>query len=373
MKSFIDPQVEIGFWNLALRYFAEPSYRRKGPKKFLRDRSTRLLIPLAFYEIVIAPSLCFLARPFDSLDFPPGLSDAPSVLVWYLKTYKGVGRNPMWFVAALFLFDAALVLSNRAFVAGEKSSAVVLAAAAAAGTAGPFPSTSAVGSVAIAPFPTNFAVGAVATIGAALAGAAFVIRILFPVGFWLPAVFPGFQLAYFGQYILAFTLGVFSYRSNAVRRLSSKIGYGCLGLALAWFGIGYSFLVALFEKAGDSQQEVLASILGGANFLQAFFSFFEQGFAVLWSVGLLVAFREWVNYSPEKLGKLGPAAGAVVGAAYTVYIIHPVFVMGLACMLFLVWSVHPLVQIVVEIPLVIISTWLVAAAMKRLPYAGTIL
>jgi hypothetical protein len=48
--------------------------------------------------------------------------------------------------------------------------------------------------------------------------------------------------------------------------------------------------------------------------------FLEMAFGVVWGAGWLVLFRELFNAKPKKFGSI------VIGAAYGVYLIHPIFI-----------------------------------------------
>ena len=97
-----------------------------------------------------------------------------------------------------------------------------------------------------------------------------------------------------------------------------------------------------------------------------------QGFAVLWSVGLLVFCREYLGAEP------GRFRTAVTGAAYCSYLIHPVIVFGLTRLLTWPWwpvggDMDLLLHILVMSPASILITWAVSLMIKLIPGSGRIL
>ena len=111
----------------------------------------------------------------------------------------------------------------------------------------------------------------------------------------------------------------------------------------------------------------LKLMFGGFNPLSLCFCIFEQIFAVALSTGLLIVFRERANVAPGSWGAV------IIGAAYTVYIIHSVVLFALTRALAGLWPIHRLLQFAVEAPIAIALSWLFAAAIKALPYAGRVL
>jgi hypothetical protein len=93
---------------------------------------------------------------------------------------------------------------------------------------------------------------------------------------------------------------------------------------------------------------------------------------VLWSVGLLVSFRELLGEEP------GRFRAAVTGAAYTAYLIHPVAVFGLTKALTEQWwgvggTLDLLIHVLVLSPLVVVLTWGPSMLIKLIPGTEKIL
>lgn len=208
-----------------------------------------------------------------------------------------------------------------------------------------------------------------AVIALGLSLGSYLIRIVFPCGFWLPIVFPGFQLAYAVQYITAFFLGIAAFKSNTLSRLP-KIGGACLGLAAFIFFWCWIITIVLVTTNSKNGVNATAPLFGGGSLESLFFTTFEQTFAVIWSIGLLVSFREH-NDVPSSIYR-----NQLVGSAYVAYLIHPLIVFSITRVLTLAWLpfgsftllIHILITMIVSVPF----TWLLAIAIKFIPGAGKV-
>ena len=354
----------MGLFFLIAGHFAAPSLRFKGPRRYLAGRAVRLLIPAAVFEVLLAPLSCMIAKGVNTFNVPAGLADAPFTYAWYWKNYAGVGANPMWFVLALFLFDLGLIAWTAATgrFGWRKPPGSLPLQKDEAEVSGPQGSYSTV----------SMGVGLLMLM-AGLSTLCYLVRTVFPIGFWLPAVFPGFQLAYFGQYITAFALGVAAHSSNALARLPKAWGYGCAGAALAWFVIGwFGVLLLAGSNSAKGVEDAAAPMMGGLGMQALYYAAFEQGFAVLWGTGVLVLGREHLNAAPSSFGV------AVIGAAYCAYVVHPVIVYGLTRALTSLWLAdgstgNVLGHVLIECPLAVLLTWAFAMAIKTVPGTGRVL
>ena len=183
----------MGLFFFLCGLFTTPSFERKGAVKYLQDRAVRLLIPIAVYELLIAPLNCAIAQGVTSLDRPRGLAAAPSAVVWFFRQGR-FGRNPLWFASTLFLFEVAYV----AFRA-------VLRAASPGADARLFRRAMTPSEALKQPYSTQHTVTTLAAIAGAITTVSFLVRIFGHVTVWYP--FPFFQAAFLGQYCIAYALG----------------------------------------------------------------------------------------------------------------------------------------------------------------------
>ena len=184
----------MGLFFFLAGLFTTPSFERKGAAKYLQDRAVRLLIPLAVYELLIAPLNCAIAQGVTSPQYPPGLAAAPSALVWYFRQYSGIGKNPLWFASTLFMFELAYVGFRAALRAASPGADARL-----------FRLAMTPSEALKQPYSTQRTAAMMAAIAGAIATVHFLVRIVGYVTLWLP--FPIYQAAYFGQYCIAYALG----------------------------------------------------------------------------------------------------------------------------------------------------------------------
>ena len=288
----------------------------------------------------------------------------------------GVGKNPTWFIIALFLFDLVYVALHSLQVASRYQGWNSL----------PHDDDSSEGQQEgqhgqhchsrkeNEAYSSRGLWAAMISLASGLAVLSFLIRVFVPIGSWLPSVSPGFQPAYFGQYITAYALGIFAQSFSALTRLPKSWGGRCFGVALTWFALGWFGVLLLAASNGShGLKDPVAPMMGGPGIQALYYAVFEQGFAVMFSVGVLILSRELLS------GARRPWLAPVIGAAYCAYIIHPVIIFALTRAFTSVWKVsggamtNILAHILVEVPLAIALTWGAAIGIKAIPGARTIL
>ena len=396
----------MGLFFLLAGYFTPSSYARKGPKHFMMDRAIRLLIPLAFYELLLSPIIFYIAHTAPDPNNPQGFAAATNVYQWYFQRYTGVGRNPMWFVAVLFIFSSGYTLfawlkrlpgcssccrngqqvqlqqqllqgaSAAPLEPGEHPEASVPATAACAATTNGTEMTSAAPpgssppSTAAwplphqqqeqqAPFTARFMLLSQSLLILAMGTIVFLIR--WGIGDMWNSYGITFQVNYtFGQYLLSFILGMKMQETNAFARIPAQYAFWGAGVGLLWFIAAFIVEWALRLRGYETKGAYTAP-------WALFYSFQEMGFAVLWSTGLLAFACKFCTCRPSQFwGK------RLIGSAYTTYIIHPLFLV-LFTLALNPASLAPLVFFVVMCPLVLLSTWITAAAICAIPGASYVL
>jgi len=194
-------------------YFTPGPYDAKGRADFLRDRLARLGIPLVVYFFLLNPCAVFLAQRFQG--------KAPDGWLSFVRgSYGGiVGTGPLWFVLALLIFASAYaalrVLAGRA---RERT-----------GTR-PLPGDGRI-------------VGFVLGIGLA----AFLVRLVFPVGWQVL----GLQLGYFPLYVPMFVFGIWAHGNGWLDALSDAQARRWIRAALAAI-VALPALIVLGKGLGAS-------------------------------------------------------------------------------------------------------------------------
>jgi len=306
----------MAFFFFLAAYFTPPSLERKGYRQFIRDRFNRLGLPLLGFILVLGPFTAALAHWGDTGRF------------WevfpYLWRHVIIIPGPLWFVEALLLF-------SLAYCAWRAIAGAPLAAS--QRTPLPFPSTfGLVGSA--------FATGA----------GALLIRQWFPVGVDVVS----FQLAYFVPYIVLFAAGIAAWRYNWLRQLDWRNTRAAI-----WIGVAIWPLMPIAGAVANKFYHGNANFSTGFSWPTVLYAFWEPpvawGFIAAW---LLLA-RRWMNQP-------SPFWSWVTRRAYAVYIIHPPVLVGV-CLLLRTWAAPALVKFGVAGTLAIVSTWLLADPLVRLP------
>jgi hypothetical protein len=137
--------------------------------------------------------------------------------------------------------------------------------------------------------PSRPGLGALTALGLAIAAIAWVVRIDWPIGTsWL-----NMQFCYFAQYVVLFAVGTQAFRRGWFTLLSRQLGLGLFWGALILSPIA---MAALMGALADPEAGIKA-IAGGGNLASAGFALWESLFCVAMCAGVLVLFREKVNFA----------------------------------------------------------------------------
>jgi glucan biosynthesis protein C len=312
----------MGFFFLISAYFTPGSFDQKGSASFLKDRLLRLGVPLVVFLLVLGPIAAIGIYYWTTITTP---------LIWLYPglLILGYAVGPLWFIEILLIFDFGYVAWRRA----TRTHALPAKRA-------------------VKP-PTYLAVGIFAL---ALALASYLLRIVVPVGMFIP--FLGFPSpAYLPQYLSFFILGVIAFRRDWFRTIPNAMGKVGFGVAL----VATILLLPLVLGNGGITQESA----GKGYWQSAVFALWDSTFAVGMCLGLLTFFRRFFNGS-------GRFSRFLSQHAFTVYIIHPPILVLLALAL---RGIHPEqllkygLAVLISVPLCFALAYLV----RKLPFASRIL
>lgn len=279
----VNAAVGLGMLFLIAGYFTPASYERKGPRRFLRERWTRIGIPLVVFVLAVNIPLAYLAsgRP-EPWTFITGL---------YGDAWQGAYFH-LWFLGHLLIYTAVYALwagrrRSRA-EAGRPAKRRLL------------------------PPPGHAALLGFAT---ALILVTWIIRWWFPVDSWLPLFFvvPA-EPANLAQYVSLFALGILAYRNQWFTRIPKGVG-------LPWLAVGFLATVAIFSLQAFNLWFTLTAT-GGFGWPSLVRVSLETLVCIGLSVGLMVAFREVLHRRSRLLA-------AMATASYAAYILHVYIVVGL--------------------------------------------
>lgn len=282
----------LGLFFFIAGYFTPSSYAKRGFGRFIRDRFIRLGIPTLVYMVAIHPVALMLAKHF-SQDMPADLA------LWYgryITSFAFLSNSgPMWFTFALFIFTAVYALLRSALpetTLGDKQSLTL----------------------------TN---GRMIAVIMVISTVAFLLRIVQPAGGQLFNEEPGnfMQIGFFGQYIIAFILGIYSRRYNLLENIPYKFGKFWLIVTLV---IGLPLLPALFIGGGIASNP--PAFFGGMHWQSAAYATWESFLFVGVLIGLPAIFKE-KNNSQGRLRRFLSAN------AFGVYVFHPPIIVALSILL----------------------------------------
>jgi fucose 4-O-acetylase-like acetyltransferase len=307
----------MGFFFLLAGYFTPGAYERKGTVRFLIDRFIRLGIPLAFYAFILHPLTVAIMLAWGK----PADKAVPFLPDFLNRVLHGPWENgPLWFAQALLIFSIGFVL--WALWRGLQQRKLD------------------------APLPANCA-WLYTAVGVGLG--AFLIRLWVPVGqnIW------GLQLGYFSSYIFLFVLGCVAWQRNWIERLPWKT-------ARRWLIISACCSPVLILTAVVGRALGKNFNFGGGFGLPAILYCFWEPF-VAWGIiaAYIVIFREKYNQPSVPWEYLGVRA-------YTIYIIHPPILVGIAVML-RGWQAPALAKFAVTGSITLLACVLVSSLVLLVP------
>ena len=303
-------------------WFTPRSYDRKGAGAFLRDRLLRLGLPLVAYLVWLNPTVEWMTHRFE------GVTDTSYQFFLWTYGYRFVGAGPLWFVEALLLFALgyAAVRAIRSPPSPPQQPR-------------PFPRP-------VAIFSFIFVMTLVV----------FVVRIAFPAG----QVFAGLNLGEFPLYIAGWLLGVKAWRCGWMELIDRDRARLWGGIALAFALVGPPVLLI-----GADPETAPLRIMGGWNALAFAYALWQCVLCLGISFTLIWVFREY-------LAGTGPLPRGMARSAYAAYIVHPVFVVAFT-ELVANFPSAPLVHFMLLCPLAVISSFVTAEGLRRLPLLRQIL
>lgn len=322
--------------------------------------------------MVIAPFLIWWGQLAASPNANPKPAIGAAFAEWFKPgwpTKYNLATGPPWFVWMLWCFNVAYVILR---VGGDFVSKLVSRKGDSSVMAAPLNNSSKKDvSVAKSEYTTRqWLIG-----GAALITVLFVLQFavrvldalrfnLRPGTFVARGPFVSFMPDYFVVYVVAFGLGTYSGPAgwDVLARLPSGKAYWFLACGGVWWTVlGWVPNVVLHS--------VMSMQYGVGPFVGTWFlrTFVEQSFAVVWSAGLLILFREAFNARPSWFG------GQVIGAAYGAYIFHYLFISLFARAFMAVLAPSAVINAACIAGPVVVSSFTVAAAVRAIPGMNRIL
>ena len=317
-------------------YFLPMSSDRKT-KDFLKDRFTRLGIPLLFFFFVVIPVLMYVYhvnfRPYGPISF----------FSYYGRYYLGHGPRPLgwvggwpdknfghlWFVEHLLIFAVCYRLWRLMPFSGRETGQ---------GEGRP---------------PKSVEIIAFTVL---LAAVTFVVRLSYPIDRWIG--FLGFIQVAFADVprdLAFFVIGVVAYRRNWFSAMPKRTGEAWLVVGIAAAALCYGRFAAGYGY-----------FKGGGPSANAFvYDLWEAFLCCGLCIGLTVLFRERLNHQ-------GRLAKDMAASAYGVYLIHVPVLVALQYALGPA-SLGPLTKFLLVVIVAIPAAFAISSALRRLPLARSVL
>ncbi|BCT75215.1 hypothetical protein SCMU_10570 [Sinomonas cyclohexanicum] len=295
----VNAAVGLGLLFLIAGFFTLRSLDRKGPRRFLRERWTRIGVPLVFFIVAVNIPVIYL------------VSDRPDLGAFFASLYGGSWQAAylhLWFLGHLLLYSLVYVLVS------------LLAARRAGGRGVPDRPPGRIARRLARP-PGH---GAILAFVAMLVVVTWVIRWWYPVDAWVALFFvmPG-EPANMAQYVSLFILGTLAYRNAWFQRIPRQTG-------VVWLVVGFLAAAAIYSFQSLGLWDALTAT-GGVDWRSAVRVTLEILVCAGLSVGLVVVLRDAFN-------REGQLIGAMANASYAAYILHVFIVVALqAAILQLAW------------------------------------
>lgn len=317
--------VGMGFFFLLAGYFTPRSVDRKSGVAFLRDRIIRLGIPWVVYSLLLEPLVVYIARgqPGSFWSFYPV----------YLHRVDSIADGPIWFVE-LLLFFSILYVAWRWLTRSRPRTAS--------------------GAAAVRGYR------AVLTFTLALGLASFVVRVWWPQ-YYQPSPL-NLPLGYLLQYACFYSLGIVAYRGGWFSKITFRMGRDWALVALLITLLFYGLVLPYVAITG---RQAVIEMLGGWHWLSLVYALWESFVIIGVSLGLIVLFRQRVNHQ-------GRLAKDLAASAYTVYLIHPVVLVGFAYT-FHVVALYPLLKFGIAALITVPLCFLLSSGLRRIPVLNKVL
>ncbi|MCH5583652.1 acyltransferase family protein [Shimazuella sp. AN120528] len=303
----------MGFFFFLAGYFTPFSLDRKKPRLFIKDRLIRLGIPILVYLFILSPIVQFMAST-EKLNF----------WTFYkakILSLQSIETGPIWFVEVLLIFTLIYVFLRFIWIKHPSNEEQA------------FPSSKKLLFTAIL-----------------LGIFTFTIRLVYPIGFWVW----GIQIAYLPSYLLLFYIGIIAGRKNwleTIPKKTTKQWIWCFAIVAPLFPLSLLFF------QGNTN--------GGFN-LQAFsYAMWESLIAFGICLGLLALFRKYAN-------ETGALWSNLSRTAFTVYIIHPIILVGYALLLKST-SLQPLFKFFTVGFIGTVTCFLLASIIVKIPYVNKVI
>ncbi len=287
----------MGFFFFLSGYFLPPSLGKRGGRRFLTERATRLGIPLACYVLFVNPLMVYPAW-VQKANFQGSMID---YLRLYLQKYRAFDVGVLWFVELLLLFTIVTLVLDIVLTSSAKSH---------------LQGFSLLDSPSVRAFPSNLQL---LFFAAGMAIICFADRTFL---YRNPILeFLGIPRGHFVQYLLCFGAGMLAYRWQWLSSLSVRQGRFWCAIAVALIPLFFAVVITanrLNLRLNPYSPESGWSVPGLLGY-----SMLESFFCVAMIISCLHLFRIHFDWQSSLLRQLS-------NSSYGIYLLHaPIVTLGI--------------------------------------------
>lgn len=316
LAALVGVLVAMPVFFLIAGMFSPRSLQRKGPRRYILDRTLRFGVALVFYMLFLGPIVEYVDVQ-DNAGWDRGFA----AFVWHCWTHPAPG--PLWFLWVLLLFSIAYAVFRT--VAPRRT--------AGSGTR---------------PLRARYLV----VTGALIAVAYFLLRIPLVFG---QEVGQDLFLDQAPGWIAAFTLGVLGGERGWFDRLSPEMSRGLF--RVGWAAV-LTVVVVVAITAGAMGLDIDLVLAGGS---------WESALVAVTQAALVVALAPWlVDVFRRRFNHRGPLLREMGHAAFAAYVVHQVVLVG-AVLATRVIVAPPEVEWVAAATLGVMGSFGVGALLVRVP------
>ena len=191
----------------------------------------------------------------------------------------------------------------------------------------------------------------------------FVVRICWPQ-YWILQPF-NLPAGYLLQYASFYILGIVASRRNWLFTLTPRMGRDwsliALFATLPFYGVAIPYVLGGGTAGGQPGIE----LAGGFHWLSLAYTLWESFVIVGVCIGLLVLFRTRWNHQ-------GRLARSLAASVYTVYLIHPVVLVGFSYA-FHVVTLYPLLKWGIAVLITLSLCFLASGLIRKIPLVNRVL
>ena len=322
----------LGAFFLLSAYFTPGSFDRKGVRQFIKDRLIRLLIPLLVFYFVMNPLTIYIAfyHMTAAQLVQQGITPPMGLNLTFIS--QSVGLGPLWFVEMLLIFEFGYVIWRVASARLRKRNAE--------------------GRL----FPSSRKVFAFILV---LALSAYLWRIVVPINAQVLGFPSLFDLP---QYLGLFIVGLAAARSDWLMKMSDAMAKRFIKIAL----IASATLLPLSLLGTVVTSLGWGSLVGYGSLSSVFYAMWDSIFAVGMTMFAISLFRKRFN-SPGRLWRFAAKN------FYAAYFLQATVIVTITAIVLYPVHIESLLKFGLAAAIILLSTWVLAYAIRKIPYVDRVL